>query len=393
MAAFYMGTLHAVPNLTLIQPGARHNYALGRFLNDHGMLQRVYTDFAMGAGDPLRALLKVPLPASVRGKLARRVTDALPSAKIRSGFDVTFPGLGDRTLRKPSDTDLAASDGFYLQYFTGGPDIRRRAPGKPVISDVFIVPGAYREVDREVAVFADWGEAPTPTALARQYDAHSQAMIEQSDILFCPSQAVIDDVAEYDARHVGKCRLVPYGASLRSAGGAATEPGRVLFCGSLHLRKGVQYIRAAAAMLEKSHPHIRFVFAGSATPTMRAKLTAPNIDLLGHLGRSEMAREFGRADVFLFPSLAEGAAGAVLEAMASGLPIVGTRACGVDFKDGESGIIVPPRDSYAIAEAVSRIIDDRPYRDRMSAAALREAEFYSMGAWEARFIQAIRHAF
>jgi glycosyltransferase involved in cell wall biosynthesis len=217
-------------------------------------------------------------------------------------------------------------------------------------------------------------------------------MFEQSDILFCPSQAVIDDVASYGAHFADKCRLVPYGASLSSVGGAP-EPGRVLFCGSLNLRKGVQYIRAAADMLRDSHPHIRFVFAGSASAIMRSKLTAPNIDLLGHLGKADLLREFARADLFLFPSLAEGAAGTVLEAMASGLPIVATREGGVDFTDGTSGIVLPPRDAEAIAAAVVRIVEDRTLRAALSAGATREAEIYSMAAWETRFVAAVSDVF
>ena len=375
----------------LVQSGARHNYALARFLHQHDMLQRLYTDFAMGSGHPLRSVLKLPLPSSLNAKLQRRATDALPAAMIRSGIAVTLPGLGDRDLRRLSARDLEQSDGFYLQYFTGGGDIRRRMPRKPIISDVFIVPSAFRTNDHEAAAFPEWGETATPPALAARYEAHSRAMFEQSDLLFCPSQAVIDDVASYGAAFADKCRLVPYGASLRATRGVP-EPGRVLFCGSLHLRKGVQYIRAAAAALEVSHPHIRFVFAGHASPTMRTKLTAPNIDLLGQLAKDAMLREFARADIFLFPSLAEGAAGAVLEAMASGLPIVGTRAGGVDFTDGESGVVVPPRDADAIADAVLRLCENRPLRDRMAASAAREAERYSMVAWEARFVAAVRDA-
>ena len=381
-----------MPRVLLAQSGARHNYAFGRFLYRHDMLQRVYTDFAMGSGDPLRGILKLPMPRSLHAKLNRRTTDALPAAMIRSGMSVTLPRLGDRDLRRPSAQDLAQSDGFYLQYFTGGADIRRRAPRKPIISDVFIVPSAFRVNDAEAAAFPDWGEVATPQALAEHYETHSRAMFEQSDLLFCPSQAVMDDVATYGAQYAQKCRLVPYGASLSNAGGTP-EPGRVLFCGSLHLRKGVQYIRAAADMLRDSDPHIRFVMAGGATATMRAKLSAPNIELLGHLGKADLMREFGRADLFLFPSLAEGAAGAVLEAMASGLPIVGTRAGGVDFSDGESGIVVPPRDPNAIADAVVRICDDRALRDRMAQNVVREAEHYSLAAWETRFIGAIRDAF
>lgn len=382
-----------MPRVLLLQPGARHNYALACFLNNHGMLQRVYTDFAMGVGDPLRALLDLPMPAAWRAKLSRRATDTLPAAAIRSGFGVTLPGLGQRLLQTPSARDVAAADGSYLQYFTGGADLRKRAPRKPIISDVFIVPGAYREVDREVAAFPDWGEQATAPEMARHYDDHSRMMFDQSDLLFCPSQAVIDDIVAYSPGAAAKCRLVPYGASLRRTAGSTPEPGRVLFCGSLHLRKGVHYIRAAAALLEHSHPHIRFVLAGTAPPGARAKLAAPNIDILGHLAKPDMAREFGRADIFLFPSLAEGAAGAVLEALASGLPVIGTRAGGVDFTDGRSGVVVPPRDAEAIATAVVRICDDRAYRERLAVGAALEAERYSMSAWEARFVAAIRDAF
>lgn len=376
----------------VVQPGARHNFALARFLAQHDMLQRLYTDFALGTGHPLRGFEGLPLPAQIKAKLKRRTTDALPASMIRSGLGVRLPGLGSRTFRRPSERDVTNSDGFYLQYFTGGSDIRARAPRKPIISDVFIVPGAYRAVDREVANFPDWGEVPTAPELARSYDTHSCAMFEQSDILFCPSQAVIDDVAVYGAKYAEKCRLVPYGASLHSADGTP-EPGRVLFCGSLHLRKGVQYIKAAAEMLRESHPHIRFIFAGGASATMRAKLTAPNIQLLGHLGKPELLREFGRADLFLFPSLAEGAAGTVLEAMASGLPIVATREGGVDFTNGTSGIVLPPRNAEAIAEAVVKIVEDRDLRASLSAGAMREAKVYSMAAWEARFIAAVRDVF
>lgn len=377
-----------MPRVMLVQPGARHNYALARFLNRHDMLQRLYTDLALGAGHPLRGISRLPLSPGTKAKLNRRATDALPAKMIRSGVNVALPGLGRRTLRRPSGRDIAASDAFYLQYFTDGAALRARAPRKPIISDVFIVPGAYRAIDREVADFPDWGEAPTPRDLARSYDAHSLAMFEHSDVLFCPSQAVIDDVTSYGAQFARKCRLVPYGASL-SASGGTPEPGRVLFCGSLHLRKGVQYIRAAADMLRTSHPHIRFVFAGGGSAIMRAKLAASNIELLGHLGKAALMREFERADLFLFPSLAEGAAGTVLEAMASGLPIVATREGGVDFTDGTSGIVLPPRDPEAIAEAVVRIVENRALRAALSAGARGEAEVYSMSAWEARFIAAV----
>ena len=74
------------------------------------------------------------------------------------------------------------------------------------------------------------------------------------------------------------------------------------------------------------------------------------------------------------------------------MPIIATRAAGVDFTDGESGVIVPPRDPDAIAAAVLRICEDRPLRDAMAAGAAGESAAYSMAAWEARFVAAVRDA-
>ena len=205
--------------VTLVQSGARHNYALGRFLHDHDMLQRVYTDFALGAGDPMKALARLPMPDAIRSKLLRRSTDAVPADMIRNAVDVTLPFLGQRSLRRPSDRDIAQSAGFYLQYYAQGDYIRARAPGKPIISDVIIVPGAYRIADAEIARFPEWGELPTSAASARRYETQARKMFESSDILFCPSRAVIDDIASYAEHYADKCRLVPYGASLEGVTG------------------------------------------------------------------------------------------------------------------------------------------------------------------------------
>lgn len=381
-----------MPRITFVQAGARHNYALPRFLYESGMLQRFYTDFGFGTGDPLRHLVDAPLPAPIRAKLARRHVAGLPAEMVRAGNGVDLGRFGLRDLRGYAREDLVDADGFYLQHFTGGEKLARIAPDKKIISDVFIVPYAHRTINAEIAAFPDWGEAPISSELATFYEAHSRRMFEQSHVLFCPSQAVIEDVARYDETYRAKCRLVQYGASLSAPEGSVPEPGRVLFCGSLQLRKGVQYIALAAARLAATHPHIHFVMAGGVTPTVRAKLVAPNITVLGHLGKDALMREFARADLFLFPSLAEGSAGTVLEALASGLPIVATRESGVDFTDGESGLVISPRDPDAIAQAVVRIVDDRTLRDSMSRSAAREAKFYAVEAWKARFVEAIRDA-
>lgn len=384
-------TMNSLPYITMIQPGARHNYALGQFLSEAGMLQRLYTDFALGREHPLRFIGNLLPSETLRRKLRRRTTDSIPWRKI-SGFSlasIARPGYVGNLSR----LDMLESDGFFTQYFVLGSEILRMKAKRPLISDVHITPSAFRIEEEEARRFPDWGGGETHHARVEKHRTITHQMLNGADVLFCPSEAVIEDISSWSTSARERCRLVPYGSSLSFAGVGTAEPGRMLFCGNLQLRKGVQYIRAAADLLRNVEPRIRFVLAGSAAPAVRAKMRAENIEVLGPLGRDRLIEEYQCADAFVFPSLAEGAAGALLEGMAAGLPLIATRAAGVDFTDGKSGIVVAERDPEAIASAVLQIFRDRELRASMAESARREALQYDMPAWRERFIQAVRDVF
>ena len=90
-----------------------------------------------------------------------------------------------------------------------------------------------------------------------------------------------------------------------------------------------------------------------------------------------MAREFAKADVFAFPSLAEGFAGGTAEALGAGVPVVTTKSAGSIVRDGVDGILVPERDPEALAEAVRSIAEDRNKRESMSREARKRAETFT----------------
>ena len=380
----------------LIQPGARHGYALARFLQKAGALQRLYTDFAVSEGTLRHRLLSAAARRHPRMEsLSRRVVAGVPGSAVRS----LAPSALFAKARAPNQPerwkflsrDLREADVIYSQYFTGGLQFDELvAHGAKFVSDVFIMPSAHRIVNREVARFPDWRETPFSPDQATLLDSVSRAMIMQSDGLFCPSQSVIDDVVAYDPAARAKCRLVRYGSSFTFSQPNVPIPKRVLFAGSLQLRKGPQYLALAAAQIARIDPSVQFVFAGGVTSAAAEQLRAPNIELLGHLSRERMGAEFLRADILAFPSLAEGSAGVVLEAMSAGLPIVATREAGVDFRDGESGIVVPPADSDALAAAILAIVGDRPRRDAMARSARAEFQTYDEAAWEAAFVGTLR---
>lgn len=279
----------------------------------------------------------------------------------------------------------------YSQYYAGGSQFEElTAGGARFVSDVFIMPSAHRIVNREIERFPDWQEVPFSPEAGKELDAVSMAMIERSDGLFCPSQSVIDDVATYLPSARSKCRLVRYGSSLGFPEPNEPIPKRVLFAGSVQLRKGAQYLALAASKIAAMDSSVRFIFAGGFSAGAAAQLTGSNIELLGHVSRERMRSEYLRADILAFPSLAEGSAGVVLEAMSAGVPIVATREAGVDFQDGESGIIVPPADSEALADAICSIVGNRPLRNAMARSARAEFMAYDARAWGSSFVGALR---
>jgi starch synthase len=99
------------------------------------------------------------------------------------------------------------------------------------------------------------------------------------------------------------------------------------------------------------------------------------------LSHSELLQEIGRHDVMVFPSLFEGLALVLLEALSQGVPVITTPHTGaLDFlSDGEDGFVVPIRDAGAIVEKLELLAGDRERLAAMSQAAIRKA---ALRSWE-----------
>ncbi|HVH30122.1 MAG TPA: glycosyltransferase, partial [bacterium] len=150
--------------------------------------------------------------------------------------------------------------------------------------------------------------------------------------------------------------------------------------------KGVEYFVEAAAAVAASFPGARFLVIGDAL-LKTGGVIGPNEDYrrelddrirrLGLEGRviftgfrldvPELLRE---VTVAVHPSLSEALSNAVLEAMTAGIPVVATRVGGTPeiIEDGVTGLLVPPRDSVALANAVCRMLVDRDLAARMGQA-------------------------
>ena len=97
---------------------------------------------------------------------------------------------------------------------------------------------------------------------------------------------------------------------------------------------------------------------------------------LGWQSHHQITDSYQQANVFLFPSRHEGMPNAMLEAMASGLPVVATCIAGNEelVVDGETGYLVPPEDIEALQNALKKLLDDAGLRQQMGLASRRRAE-------------------
>jgi glycosyltransferase involved in cell wall biosynthesis len=135
----------------------------------------------------------------------------------------------------------------------------------------------------------------------------------------------------------------------------------------------------AFEQVRRSVPDARLVLVGSGPEEGRVRRLARELGLDGTVlftgARADVPRVAGVFDVFALSSIQEGLAIAVLEAMALGIPCVATDVGGVPevVVDGEDGIIVPPRDPSALADAIVSLLRDPALRKRMGSAARRQA--------------------
>jgi len=153
----------------------------------------------------------------------------------------------------------------------------------------------------------------------------------------------------------------------------------------LNQMKGIQYFLDAAVILAERFPDVRFLVVGDGESRKELEEYACRLGLGQRTVftgfRSDVPELLSEAAVSVLPSLSEGLSNSLLESMASGVPVVATRVGGNPevIEDGVTGLLVPLRDSDALAAAVGRVLEDQALAASFAEAGIRRvAELFSM---------------
>lgn len=224
--------------------------------------------------------------------------------------------------------------------------------------------------------------------LAIRTDDHCDEMLRclrESTALHCVSEELAGSVERLTGRHDGIWINRP------AVNVQAIRPRRrvqsnarlkILISGRLAWVKGFDYLLTALARLRSKGINFQADILGDGELHSQLRFSIADLDLtsyvtlVGGVSSTEVIERLGTTDVFVLSSLEEGISNSVLEAMASGIPVVTTNAGGMTevVTDGVEGFVVPIRRPDALADAIGRLAGDAKLRQTMGTAGRRRAE-------------------
>jgi len=159
--------------------------------------------------------------------------------------------------------------------------------------------------------------------------------------------------------------------------------------GGLSQRKGIKYLLDAFKRLDLQNAELVMV-GGIVGSGSALTLYKDHFRHIPHVPHQEIHSIYQSADIFVYPSLHEGSSLAVMEAMASGLPVIATTNSGTIIRDGEDGYIIPIRSTEAIMEKILLLFQNPPLREEIGRRARQSAEAHSWQTYGQRLSQLIR---
>jgi glycosyltransferase involved in cell wall biosynthesis len=383
-------------------------------LYDEGALSRFYT--TIGWSD--ESVITKIAPPNLRKKLSRR-SYPVPAKYIRNAPIREF-----FRLAKPFGVTTSVDKVyFHLDRWVAGHLPRLKAQGEVTgvfayedgalntfkvahdlgLDRVYELPIGYWKAAQkmyveETALQPEWistlsGLNDSPAKLERKDEELARA-----DAVICASSFTKSTLELYDGHEkIPHVVVIPYGApppikfsEVRTGRGPRL---RLIFVGGLSQRKGLSYLFDAIAALGSAVELTvigKPVFDGPAPKVLENHLK--NCRYIPSLPHGDILREMRQHDLFVFPSLFEGFALVLLEAMSQGLPCITTpNTAGPDIIDhGKDGFIVPIRDTAQIVACVEKVLADPALLIALKEAALAKAAELNWELYRTRLFKLVR---
>ena len=158
------------------------------------------------------------------------------------------------------------------------------------------------------------------------------------------------------------------------------DADRLLYVGSLEKRKGLDVLLKALKLVLQTRPKAMLTVIGGGDQSGYKELCerlqiVGNVEFLGFQSADQIARHHRESQVFVLPSGNENSPNTLAEAMVSGMPVIATAVGGIPsmVKDGETGLLFPPRDSAHLAKVIVQLLEHPEERARLGRNALQVA--------------------
>lgn len=405
-------TCSSLPKTVVCFSGSRDHYQLAWALAEAGLLEKLVTDIYLEPGRiPFQrhigkrypklwarhspGLLPhqvITPPGAMVGSLLMRTVFASRARQIRLDS-----ALGRRARRESwkSKTALFSYSYYASEAFAPG----ERRPAYRFLFQLHPHPATVRRILQEelarspgFAASLRWEhEMGAPQTHFDSLCAESRLANGWVVASSYTASTLIENGVRADQIHV-----VPYGVDFeeypcRDSAPPATAPFRVVWVGSMTQRKGLSYFLEAIGSLPQENLEVLICGHHAVDQRIIEEHGIRSIRILRGLPTADLTQQLRSADLFVLPSLAEGFGHAILEAMASGLPVLTTAStCAPDIlRDGEHGFIVPVRDSGALVKQITWGRQHRSQLHQMGLAAAAQARKFT---WE-RFRKGIVKAY
>jgi glycosyltransferase involved in cell wall biosynthesis len=341
---------------------------------------------------PMRELGRLLLPRFGLGQLVRHEQGWASMDAVYQDFDQAVARrLKDVKARYGADTVYAYEDGA-LATFTQAKALGMRC--------VYDLPIAYWETGRQLMLeeadrLPRWaptlggGIQDSPAKLARK-----TRELELADVVVGPGSFVMDSLPAW--ARTKPTVMAPFGSpsgavgELPTAEARAGRPLRVLFVGALGQRKGLGDLFEAMRLLNR--PDVELVLLGTPlVPLDFYRQELSNFTYEPGRPHDQVLALMRTCDVFCLPSIVEGRALVMQEAMSQGLPLLITPNTGGEdlIIEGSTGFLVPIRSPQAIAEKLTWFAENRPAIPAMAAAARAHAARYTWESYGTRVFEAL----